>query len=59
MVPYKGSVTDILKQLTGGVRSGLSYCGAHTINQMQENAEFIKMSTAGFTESNPHDVSLM
>lgn len=59
MVPYKGSVTDILKQLTGGVRSGLSYCGAHTISQMQENAEFIKMSGAGFTESQPHDVSLM
>ncbi len=59
MVPYKGSVTDILKQLTGGVRSGLSYCGAHTIKQMQENAEFIKMSGAGFAESQPHDVSLM
>ena len=59
MVPYKGSVTDILKQLTGGIRSGLSYCGAHTITQMQENAEFIKMSRAGFAESQPHDVSLM
>ncbi|HET6517668.1 MAG TPA: IMP dehydrogenase [Nitrosopumilaceae archaeon] len=59
MTPYKGSVTDILKQLTGGVRSGLSYCGAHTISQMQENAEFIKMSGAGFAESQPHDVSLM
>ena len=59
MVPYKGSVVDILKQLTGGVRSGLSYCGAHTIPQMQENAEFIKMSRAGFAESEPHDVSLM
>lgn len=59
MVPYKGSVTDILKQLTGGIRSGLSYCGAHTISQMQENAEFIKMSRAGFAESQPHDVSLM
>ena len=59
MVPYKGTVTDILKQLTGGVRSGLSYCGAHTIDQMQENAEFIKMSRAGFAESQPHDVSLM
>ncbi|QDI89117.1 IMP dehydrogenase [Candidatus Nitrosopumilus sp. SW] len=59
MVPYKGTVTDILKQLTGGVRSGLSYCGAHTIQQMQENAEFIKMSRAGFAESQPHDVSLM
>lgn len=59
MVPYKGTVTDILKQLTGGVRSGLSYCGAHTILQMQENVEFIKMSRAGFAESQPHDVSLM
>ncbi|MGD8918860.1 MAG: IMP dehydrogenase [Nitrosopumilaceae archaeon] len=59
MVPYKGTVTDILKQLTGGVRSGLSYCGAHTISQMQENAEFIKMSRAGFAESQPHDVSVM
>lgn len=59
MVPYKGSVTDILKQLTGGIRSGLSYCGAHTITQMQQNAEFIKMSRAGFAESQPHDVSLM
>jgi len=59
MVPYKGTVVDILKQLSGGVRSGLSYCGAHTISQMQENAEFIKMSRAGFAESQPHDVSLM
>ena len=59
LVPYKGTVTDILKQLTGGVRSGLSYCGAHSITQMQENAEFIKMSRAGFAESQPHDVSVM
>jgi IMP dehydrogenase len=59
MVPYKGTVTDIIKQLTGGVRSGLSYCGAHTIPQMQENAEFIKMSRAGFAESQPHDVDVM
>ena len=59
MVPYKGTVIDILKQLTGGVRSGLSYCGARTILQMQNNAEFIKMSRAGFAESQPHDVSLM
>jgi len=59
MVPYKGSVTDIIKQLTGGIRSGLSYCGARNISQMQENAEFIKISQAGFAESQPHDVSLM
>ena len=59
MVPYKGSVTDIIKQLTGGIRSGLSYCGANNILQMQENAEFIKMSQAGFVESQSHDVDLM
>ena len=59
MVPYKGSVTDIIKQLTGGIRSGLSYCGANNIQQMQQNAEFIKMSTAGYAESQPHDVELM
>ncbi|MEM4391397.1 MAG: IMP dehydrogenase, partial [Candidatus Nitrosotenuis sp.] len=59
MVPYKGTVTDIVKQLAGGVRSGLSYCGARTIPQMQQNAEFIKMSRAGFAESQPHDVDLM
>lgn len=59
MVPYKGSVVDIVKQLTGGIRSGLSYCGANTIPQMQQNAEFIKMSTAGYAESQPHDVELM
>ena len=58
-VPYKGSVTDILTQITGGIRSGLSYCGGHTIQQMQQNAEFIKMSGAGFAESKPHDVDLM
>lgn len=59
MVPYKGSVTDILKQLIGGVRSGLSYCGARSIPQMQQNAEFISMSGAGFAESQPHDVAIM
>ena len=59
MIPYKGSVIDILKQLTGGIRSGLSYCGAHTIKQLQANAEFIKMSDAGFAESQTHDVSIM
>jgi len=59
MVPYKGSVTDIITQITGGIRSGLSYCGAHNIKQMHENAEFIKISGAGFAESQPHDVDIM
>ena len=59
MIPYKGSVVEIIRQLVGGLRSGLSYCGAKTINQMQTNAEFIKMSPAGYVESQPHDVDLM
>jgi len=59
MIPYKGSVVEIIRQLIGGLRSGLSYCGAKTINQMQTNAEFIKMSPAGYVESQPHDVDLM
>jgi len=59
MVPYKGSVTDIITQMIGGIRSGLSYCGAHNIKQMHKNAEFIKISRAGFAESQPHDVDLM
>ncbi|HEY6405667.1 MAG TPA: IMP dehydrogenase, partial [Nitrososphaeraceae archaeon] len=59
MVPYKGSVVEIIRQLVGGLRSGLSYCGAKTIIQMQHNAEFIKMSPAGYRESNPHDVDVM
>ena len=59
MVPYKGSVVEILRQLSGGLRSGLSYCGAKTIAEMQKNAEFIKMTSAGFLESQPHDVDLM
>jgi IMP dehydrogenase len=59
MVPYKGSVVEIVRQLAGGVRSGLSYCGAKTISEMQKNAEFIKMTSAGYIESQPHDVDLM
>lgn len=59
MVPYRGSVNELLMQLVGGVRSGLSYCGAYTIAELQANAEFIKMSPAGVSESKPHDVELV
>ncbi|MFL6480278.1 MAG: IMP dehydrogenase, partial [Nitrososphaera sp.] len=41
------------------LRSGLSYCGAKTIPEMQENAEFIRITAAGYVESQPHDVDLM
>jgi IMP dehydrogenase len=59
MVPYNGSVVEIIRQMAGGLRSGLSYCGAKTIPEMQTNAEFIKITSAGYMESQSHDVDLM
>ncbi len=59
MVPYKGSVTEIIRQLAGGLRFGLSYCGAKTINEMYDNAEFIKITASGYKESQPHDVDVI
>lgn len=59
MVPYKGSVVEIARQLVGGLRSGLSYCGAKTISEMQRNAEFVRITSAGYIESQPHDVDVM
>ncbi|MBU1202080.1 MAG: IMP dehydrogenase [Nanoarchaeota archaeon] len=59
MVPYKGKAQDVIKQLTGGLRSGISYCGARNIKEMQKNAEFIRITAAGVRESKPHDVELV
>ena len=56
MVPYRGSVSDILYQLVGGLRSGMSYAGAASIPDLWDKAEFIQMSQAGMTESGSHDV---
>jgi IMP dehydrogenase len=57
MVPYRGSVRDILYQLVGGLRSGLSYAGAHSIEELWDKAEFIRITPAGQQESGSHDVS--
>lgn len=56
VVPYRGAVAEVLQQLVGGLRSGMSYCGARTIAELQEKAEFIQMTPAGVRESGPHDV---
>lgn len=55
-VPYRGPVEDILVQLVGGLRSGLSYAGAESIADLQATAEFIRLTPAGLRESGPHDV---
>jgi IMP dehydrogenase len=56
VVPYRGEVTDILFQLVGGLRSGMSYAGATTIAELQQNAEFVRITPAGVRESGSHDV---
>lgn len=54
-VPYKGSMSEVIYQLIGGLRAGMGYCGAHTIKELQQ-AKFIRISSAGVTESHPHDI---
>jgi IMP dehydrogenase len=56
VVPYRGRAADVLHQLIGGLRSGLSYAGATSIAALQANAEFIRITPAGVRESGPHDV---
>ena len=56
VVPYRGAAVDILYQLVGGLRSGLSYAGAANILELQQNVEFIRISPAGWKESLSHDV---
>ena len=58
MVPYKGKVEDIVFQMIGGIRSGLGYCGAETIVDLQEKAQFVKITAASLKESHPHDITI-
>lgn len=57
-VPYKGSIVPIVYQLTGGVRSSLGYCGCATIEEFQQHASFVEISSAGMRESHVHDVQI-
>ena len=56
-VPYKGTLEETVYQLIGGLRSGMGYCGAHCIGELQ-NAKFTKVTASGMTESHPHDVTI-
>jgi len=57
--PYKGSVSGIVYQLLGGLRSGMGYCGAKTIEDLQEKGRFVKITKAGLMESHVHDVTMI
>lgn len=58
-VPYKGAVSDVIYQLVGGLRSGLSYAGARSIEELWQVAEFIRITPSGMEESHPHNVELI
>ncbi len=55
-VPYKGSLSDTIFQLLGGLRSGMGYCGTKTIPELKKNGKFIRITGAGLKESHPHDI---
>ena len=56
-VPYKGTVQEVIYQMVGGLRSGMGYCGAATIEQLHE-AKFTRITNAGVNESHPHDITI-
>ncbi len=57
-VPYKGSLSDTIFQLIGGLRAGMGYCGTATIDELRMEGEFIRITSAGLTESHPHDINI-
>lgn len=57
-VPYKGTLADTIFQMVGGLRSGMGYCGAKTVDDLRTKSEFIRITGAGLAESHPHDISI-
>ncbi|MCD5452251.1 IMP dehydrogenase [Lactobacillus delbrueckii] len=58
VVYYKGTVSNVVYQILGGLRSGMGYCGAENIDKLIETAQFVRISNAGLRESHPHDVMM-
>ncbi|MHB1159874.1 MAG: IMP dehydrogenase [Chloroflexota bacterium] len=58
-VPYRGDAGEVVFQLVGGLRSGMSYCNARTLEELRRNANFVRITEAGRRESGPHDIELM
>jgi len=57
-IAYKGEVADTVYQLCGGIRSGMGYCGCHTLSELQNKGRFVRITNAGLKESHPHDVEI-
>ncbi len=58
IVPFKGKLSEVIHQLTGGIKSGMGYCGAKNIAELKKKAEFTRISYSGLQESHPHDVTI-
>jgi IMP dehydrogenase len=57
-VAYRGTLSNFIFQLIGGVRSGMGYCGVRNIEELQQKSQFIKLTNAGLLESHPHNVTI-
>ena len=57
-VPFKGDLNESIHQFVGGLRAGMGYCGAKSINKLKANGKFITVTSAGMKESHPHDISI-
>ena len=58
LVHYRGHLGDFAYQMVGGVRAGMGYCGAKTIEELRTNARFVKVTHASMIESHPHDIQI-
>ena len=56
-MPYKGTLSEVVYQLLGGLRAGMGYCGAKDIEALRA-AKFVKITSAGLAENHPHDVTI-
>jgi IMP dehydrogenase len=57
-VPYRGTLSDFLYQLVGGLRAGMGYCGTASIEELRKNGQFVRISHASVSESHPHDIQI-
>ena len=56
-VPFKGNLSEVIYQIIGGIRAGMGYCGAGTLEELRK-AQFVRITSAGVTESHPHDIAI-
>ena len=58
MVPFRGALADFAYQVVGGIRSGMGYCGARTLEELASRSKFVRVTAAGLRESHPHDIQI-